>query len=95
MDAQRLRRHAWQIFQAGLAAADADAAVARAVKVEGGSLIVGGRSYPLAEISRIRVVGMGKASAAMAGLEIEIVRTGRDDLKEVLEDAKRLFSDPG
>ena len=66
MDALTRRQHAREIFEAGLAAADAEAAVARSVALEGGSLILGGRSYPLGEISRVRVVGMGKASAAMA-----------------------------
>jgi len=66
MDPGTLRRHAEVIFQAGLKAADAGEAVARQLSVEGGRLLVGGEPYSLEGRGRIRVVGMGKASAAMA-----------------------------
>ncbi|MGW8266209.1 MAG: glycerate kinase type-2 family protein [Longimicrobiales bacterium] len=67
MDLDTLRRHAEDIFQAGLKAADAGEAVAHQLSVEGGRLLVGGEPYSLGGRGRIRVVGMGKASAAMAG----------------------------
>jgi len=78
MDPGTLRRHAEIIFQAGLKAADAGEAVARQLSVEGGSLLVGGEPYSLDGRGRIRVVGMGKASAAMAG-PLEEVLGGRLD----------------
>ncbi len=40
--------------------------MARCLSMDGKSLVVGGRSWPLNAGRRIRVVGMGKASAAMA-----------------------------
>ncbi|MFO8174710.1 MAG: glycerate kinase [Longimicrobiales bacterium] len=67
MNRERLRDHARAIFQAGLEAVAPGPAVRRAVRVEGESLEVGGTAYPLGEVEGIRVVGMGKASAAMAG----------------------------
>jgi len=66
MDPGILRRHAEAIFHAGLKAVDAGDAVAREIRVEGPNLVVGGEPYPLETAGRIRVVGMGKASAAMA-----------------------------
>lgn len=66
MDTATLRRHAEAIFQAGLAAVDAGKAVGRFVEVKGSTLLVGGEGYPLDAVDRIRLVGMGKASAAMA-----------------------------
>ena len=66
MDARELRKDAEAIFQAGLKAVDAGDAVARQLSVEGRSLVVGGTPYSLDSLGKIRVVGMGKASAAMA-----------------------------
>lgn len=54
------------IFQAGLAAVDAGAALRRHLCVEGGTLRADGASYPLGP-GRIFVLGGGKAAAAMAG----------------------------
>lgn len=61
-----LREHARTIFQAGVKAVDPGAAVRRRVRTEGNSLVAGGRTYDLTSVGKIRVVGMGKASAAMA-----------------------------
>jgi len=66
MDNESLRRDAGAIFRAGLRAADAGLAVSRHLHRQGDSLSVGGMSFSLDRIGRIRVVGMGKASAAMA-----------------------------
>ena len=67
MDGRQLRRDAEAIFRAGLKAADAQGAVARQIRRDGRNLVVGGEPYSLDAVGRIRVVGMGKASAAMAG----------------------------
>jgi hydroxypyruvate reductase len=61
-----LRRHAAQILGAAVAAADPRAAVLRAVRWDGGSLMIGGEPCDLAPDGRIFVVGAGKASARMA-----------------------------
>jgi hydroxypyruvate reductase len=66
MDTDSLRRDAEAIFRAGLRAADAGLAVSRHLHREGKTISVGGMSFSLDRIGRIRVVGMGKASAAMA-----------------------------
>jgi hydroxypyruvate reductase len=66
MDTGQMRRDARDIFQAGLKAADAGKAVSRHIRRQEEALFVDGVSYPLANLERIRVVGMGKASAAMA-----------------------------
>jgi hydroxypyruvate reductase len=61
-----LRRHAVQIFQAGLKAADPVEAVLRHVSVSGNALTAGKRRYELSRIRRVFVIGAGKASASMA-----------------------------
>lgn len=67
MDPGQLRADARSIFEAGLRAADAESAVSRHLRLEGDNLMVGGRPWPLEDPARrVRVVGMGKASAAMA-----------------------------
>lgn len=66
MNRSMLREHARAIFQAGLHAADPTGAVRRVVKVEENTLRVAGEAFSLAGPGSTRVVGMGKASAAMA-----------------------------
>lgn len=61
-----MRRDARAIFQAGLEAADAGEAVSSRVRRRDDTLFVEGLTYPLEDTARIRVVGLGKASAAMA-----------------------------
>jgi len=61
-----LRKHALQIFQAALAAADPERAVLRHLKFDGRVLAAGRRRYPLEKFDRVQVIGAGKASAAMA-----------------------------
>lgn len=68
-----LRRHAVQILGAAVAAADPAAAVRRAVHLDGGRLVVAGRAYDLAPVSRVLVVGAGKGSARMAAALEEIL----------------------
>ena len=61
-----LRRHALDIFNAALKAADPAEAVLRHVRVEGDILRAGRKRYRLSQLKNIYVVGAGKASAAMA-----------------------------
>jgi len=67
MDKQvKLRADLWQIAQAALNAVTPEECLRRAVRMEEEHLSVGGRTFDLAQIERIIVVGMGKASARMA-----------------------------
>ena len=61
-----LRRHAVQIFGAGVAAADPASAVRRTVRRDGSRLEIGSTVYDLSTISRVFVVGAGKGSPSMA-----------------------------
>jgi len=61
-----LRRHAVEIFRAGLKAADPVEAVLRHVRFEGDVLAAGKRRFDLSRFRRIFVIGAGKASASMA-----------------------------
>lgn len=54
------------IFLAGLEAVDPERAVRRHVRLRGGDLRVGDRTYPLDRFKRIFLVGAGKGSAPMA-----------------------------
>ncbi|MCL4854139.1 MAG: DUF4147 domain-containing protein, partial [Bryobacteraceae bacterium] len=66
MTESTLRKHALQIFQAALKAADPVEAVRRHVRVEDDVLLADGRKYRLKNFEKIFVVGAGKAGAAMA-----------------------------
>jgi hydroxypyruvate reductase len=70
---KRARNDLLAIFKAGLAAADPAEAVRRHVTLRGRKLRLGDRSYDLAKVRRIFVVGAGKASARMAGALEEIL----------------------
>ncbi|MGE5262334.1 MAG: glycerate kinase type-2 family protein [Acidobacteriota bacterium] len=72
----RLHDSALEIFRAALNAADPRAAVRRTLRREGGRLSVGARTYDLAQIRRVFVIGFGKASGAM-GQAVEEVLGGR------------------
>ncbi len=61
-----LRKHARQIFQSALEAADPAKAVARHLHVRNGVLTAGGVRYRLRDFRKIHVVGAGKAASAMA-----------------------------
>jgi glycerate 2-kinase len=61
-----LRRRALAVAQAGLAACDAGHAALDAISLGDEGIVVAGREYPLSEISRVVVVGAGKATFAIA-----------------------------
>jgi glycerate 2-kinase len=67
------RRQVLEILEAGLAAADAGAAVSRNLTLEGGALVAGGSRIELADVDRVVVVGAGKAAAPMAAAVEEIL----------------------
>lgn len=60
------RKHAFQIFRAALVASDPEKAVLRHLAFDGRTLRAGRRRYALSRFDRIRIIGAGKASAAMA-----------------------------
>jgi glycerate-2-kinase len=61
------REDAWRILAAAVAAADARAAVLRALKVEGDALVVADEErIPLSTVDRVWVIGAGKAVGGMA-----------------------------
>ena len=66
MDAALRRAHARAIFDAGIAAADPGRCVHQALAVTGDVLRCGPLRFPLDTISSLRLVGAGKATAAMA-----------------------------
>jgi glycerate 2-kinase len=63
---ERLRRDAFLIFRAGLAAASPERAIERAFALEGRSLRINDRAFDLDGLKRILVLGAGKASRRMA-----------------------------
>jgi glycerate 2-kinase len=65
-DLADLRRSARRILDAAIAAGDAGALTRRALRREGTRLHVADRTFDLARIRRVVVVGAGKASGAMA-----------------------------
>lgn len=65
-DASLLRDDAIAIWQAGVDAVRAPVLVRNVVRRDGDVLIVGDERLPVADISRIAVVGAGKAGAGMA-----------------------------
>ena len=66
MDPALRRAHARAIFDAGVAAADPGRCVHQALAVTGDALRCGPLRFPLDTISSLRLVGAGKATAAMA-----------------------------
>jgi hydroxypyruvate reductase len=62
----QLRRHALQIWQAGVDAVRSERLVRQSLRVEGASLRIGNDAVPLSSIRRIMVVGAGKAGTGMA-----------------------------
>jgi glycerate 2-kinase len=63
---QKCRAAAATIFHAALRAVDPEACVRRHLSIAGHGLTVGDAAYPIAPPGRLYVVGIGKASAAMA-----------------------------
>ena len=68
-----LRENGTAIFRAALEAVDPAAAIRRHLKREGDRLRVGDRSYDLARLGRVLVVGAGKAGAPMAAAVEEVL----------------------
>ncbi len=68
-----LREDATAIFRAALEAVDPAAAIRRHLKRLGDRLQVGDRSYDLARLRRVLVVGAGKAGAPMAAAVEEVL----------------------
>lgn len=62
----RMRRHARDIFDAAVEAANPERAVLACLKREGDTLRAGGKRFDLNAYERVVVVGAGKASATMA-----------------------------
>jgi glycerate 2-kinase len=71
----QMRQDAREIFDAGLAAADAYGAIMRHVRVDDQSLSVAGTAYDLNDYDRILIIGAGKASARMAYALEELLGT--------------------
>ena len=65
-----LKKNAKDIFKAGLQAVDSASCIRKWVKMEEDQLVIGDEPVPLSKIRRIYVLGIGKASAAMAA-EVE------------------------
>jgi hydroxypyruvate reductase len=63
---EKLRKHARQIFEAGLQAVDPVEAIKRHSRLEKELLFIGDRQFSLNDYDRILVVGAGKAVAPMA-----------------------------
>jgi glycerate 2-kinase len=61
-----LRRHAREIFEAGLQGVEPSAAIKNFVHVSGDRLRVGDCAYELAEFRNLYIIGAGKAAARMA-----------------------------
>jgi len=88
---QTMRQDALAIFQAGLAAVDPAAAIEAHCRRDGRRLHVGRRIYDLSAYAAIRIVGAGKASAAMAGA---LERLLEDRLQEGLVIVKYDHGEP-
>ena len=67
------RADALKIFEAALGAADPGRCISRALSLQAGELRICGISLPLERVSRIVVVGAGKATPAMAAAVEEIL----------------------
>ncbi len=63
---KRLRQHAKEIFWAGVAAVEPEAAVARVLQREGDFLRLAGEIYDLRDFRCLFVIGAGKAAVPMA-----------------------------
>lgn len=72
-DPLQRRAHALQIFRAALQAADPGQCLRRALALEGDGFRILDQHYPLKEISRLVVLGAGKATPAMAAAAEEIL----------------------
>ena len=64
--ATSLRKHAWEIFHAGLRAVEPDVCIKTHLHLTGRILKVGARFYNLDDYKNIYAVGFGKADGYMA-----------------------------
>ncbi|MEK6621282.1 MAG: DUF4147 domain-containing protein [Planctomycetota bacterium] len=64
--ATSLRKHAWEIFHAGLRAVEPDVCIKTHLQLTGHILKVGARFYNLDDYKNIYAVGFGKAGGYMA-----------------------------
>ena len=71
---KKMRQDACEIFQAGIEAVDPVAAITKNVQLENDKLTIGDNHWDLSKISRLFIVGAGKASAAMAAAMEEILK---------------------
>src|SRR5438874_9360600 len=78
---ERARATTLALVRAALDAVDPFVAVRRALELEAGALVVGGRRLPLEADSRIVVVGGGKAGAAMAAGVEAALGVGRSGVR--------------
>jgi len=88
LDSQ-LRKHARQIFDAALKAADPVEAVRRHLRVEGDVLIAGRKRYRLDSFERVWILGAGKASAAMV---VEVIVEKLDAKQNLLRELESVVS---
>lgn len=72
-DWEQRMEHVTALCQAALAAVDPAAAVRRALRREGDTLLVSGRPYDLTAYRRVFIVGGGKAAAPMAAASADIL----------------------
>jgi hydroxypyruvate reductase len=87
-DLAALRRAARQILDVAIAAGDARRLTEHALRLEDGRLLVASRSFELARIRRIVVVGVGKASEAMADAIEDVLGTRIADGLVVVKEAR-------
>jgi glycerate 2-kinase len=73
MSIARARKDALTIFRAGVKAVDPVHAIKTRVKLDGTRLIAGEKAYDLPDFDQVSVIGVGKASAAMARAMEEIL----------------------
>jgi glycerate-2-kinase len=67
MNEHQLKTAAAAVFNAGIRAVDPEVCVRQWLRLKDDRLMVGEKAYPLGKVGKLFVVGIGKASAAMAG----------------------------
>jgi hydroxypyruvate reductase len=82
----KMRKHAMQIFQAGLQAVDPVEAIERHIRKEKDLLFIGDRQFDLKDFDRIVVVGAGKAVAPMAKAVEDLLKDRISDGVIVVKD---------
>ena len=72
---QELRAAVLDLAEAALAALSPSAGLRRSVRLDGENLVAGGRSYDLAAVGRLVVLGAGKASAELPPVNTQMARS--------------------